>query len=285
MHCGGGVSRSAAVVIGYVMYTFHLPYVRAVAVVEAKRRVIAPNAGFVQQLMALDARGGAASVVHEVQRPFEGEASRAIGPAPVADGASSTAATHAWQASGMLRSPTRGPVLAAVASSPQVGVAHGWGAADGVGGGGYAASARGSALGARQGGGGTITRGDARSAGTTATVGGRGVTTQQQQQQQQQQDGISASQWVTRRVDDARDGSTAAEVDGMGGMWGKQAVGDGIGGTTHWPAGTRRPRQVSDSARRYTSAPIAAECGGQQEWRGATSGADGTASAGGPQNS
>lgn len=45
-----GVSRSAAVVIAYIMEKYGLCYEEAFALVKAKRRFISPNIGFVAQL-------------------------------------------------------------------------------------------------------------------------------------------------------------------------------------------------------------------------------------------
>ncbi|XP_050663686.1 dual specificity protein phosphatase MPK-4-like isoform X2 [Leptidea sinapis] len=50
VHCYFGVSRSAAVVIGYIMEKYSLCYEDAFALVKSKRRFIGPNIGFVAQL-------------------------------------------------------------------------------------------------------------------------------------------------------------------------------------------------------------------------------------------
>ncbi|RZF37440.1 hypothetical protein LSTR_LSTR013449 [Laodelphax striatellus] len=50
VHCNAGVSRSASVVIGYLMRTFRLGFEEAYEMVKAQRSCIRPNEGFVRQL-------------------------------------------------------------------------------------------------------------------------------------------------------------------------------------------------------------------------------------------
>lgn len=50
VHCHGGVSRSATVVLAYVMKSDRLTYLEAYKQVKGKRSVICPNRGFVMQL-------------------------------------------------------------------------------------------------------------------------------------------------------------------------------------------------------------------------------------------
>ncbi|XP_022826135.1 dual specificity protein phosphatase MPK-4-like [Spodoptera litura] len=50
VHCHFGVSRSAAVVIGYIMEKYGLCYEDAFSLVKSKRRFVGPNVGFVAQL-------------------------------------------------------------------------------------------------------------------------------------------------------------------------------------------------------------------------------------------
>ncbi|XP_075990194.1 dual specificity protein phosphatase MPK-4-like [Anticarsia gemmatalis] len=50
VHCHFGVSRSAAVVIGYIMEKYGLCYEEAFTLVKSKRRFVGPNVGFVAQL-------------------------------------------------------------------------------------------------------------------------------------------------------------------------------------------------------------------------------------------
>ena len=50
MHCFQGKSRSASVVIGYLMQQQQMSYLDAVDFVKAKRSVVAPNIGFALQL-------------------------------------------------------------------------------------------------------------------------------------------------------------------------------------------------------------------------------------------
>eukprot|EP01102_Stenamoeba_stenopodia_P002096 TRINITY_DN11857_c0_g1_i1.p1 TRINITY_DN11857_c0_g1~~TRINITY_DN11857_c0_g1_i1.p1 ORF type:complete len:194 (+),score=39.36 TRINITY_DN11857_c0_g1_i1:159-740(+) len=50
VHCNAGVSRSASIVIGYVMKTKQLPYEAAHDLVKQARSQIRPNEGFVKRL-------------------------------------------------------------------------------------------------------------------------------------------------------------------------------------------------------------------------------------------
>lgn len=50
VHCMAGVSRSASVVIYYLMKKFHLSWERAKEIVRSKRHIINPNASFQMQL-------------------------------------------------------------------------------------------------------------------------------------------------------------------------------------------------------------------------------------------
>lgn len=51
IHCVAGISRSASLVIAYVMKTRSMSYTEAFDLVQQKRRVIDPNEGFVRQLV------------------------------------------------------------------------------------------------------------------------------------------------------------------------------------------------------------------------------------------
>ena len=53
VHCNAGVSRSAAIVIAYLMYSQHLNYQQAFDLVKSKRPAIRPNDGFVAELKQL----------------------------------------------------------------------------------------------------------------------------------------------------------------------------------------------------------------------------------------
>ena len=55
VHCAAGISRSATIVISYIMKTLQRSYFEAHKYVEAKRSIIKPNPGFVTQLIAYDA--------------------------------------------------------------------------------------------------------------------------------------------------------------------------------------------------------------------------------------
>ena len=50
MHCAAGISRSASVVIGYLMYSEKLAFKEAAEAVKGVRPLINPNPGFVVQL-------------------------------------------------------------------------------------------------------------------------------------------------------------------------------------------------------------------------------------------
>lgn len=54
VHCNAGVSRSATVVIAYLMITYNMSYVSAYAKVKAAREYIKPNEGFVLKLKTLN---------------------------------------------------------------------------------------------------------------------------------------------------------------------------------------------------------------------------------------
>lgn len=53
VHCNAGVSRSAAVIIGFLMQELHFNYVDAYEQVKTVRRCIQPNPGFCKQLKSL----------------------------------------------------------------------------------------------------------------------------------------------------------------------------------------------------------------------------------------
>ncbi len=54
VHCQAGVSRSASIVIAYVMYKLKLNFDDAFDYVRQKRNLISPNIGFILQLEDLD---------------------------------------------------------------------------------------------------------------------------------------------------------------------------------------------------------------------------------------
>lgn len=51
VHCAAGVSRSASIVIAYIMKTKKLKFEEAFNLVKSKRSIICPNRGFRSQLM------------------------------------------------------------------------------------------------------------------------------------------------------------------------------------------------------------------------------------------
>lgn len=50
VHCNAGVSRAAAIIIGFLMYSEGLSFAMAFSVVKNARPAICPNSGFVEQL-------------------------------------------------------------------------------------------------------------------------------------------------------------------------------------------------------------------------------------------
>lgn len=58
VHCGAGVSRSAALVIAYLMRRFTWPAERAREHARARRSLVNPNQGFWRQLCAFEAELG-----------------------------------------------------------------------------------------------------------------------------------------------------------------------------------------------------------------------------------
>eukprot|EP00771_Trimastix_marina_P001200 gnl/Trimastix_PCT/2254.p1 GENE.gnl/Trimastix_PCT/2254~~gnl/Trimastix_PCT/2254.p1 ORF type:complete len:324 (+),score=22.77 gnl/Trimastix_PCT/2254:77-1048(+) len=56
VHCAAGVSRSATLVLAYIMQRERIPFKQALLRVKTKRSCVAPNFGFVAQLMDLEAR-------------------------------------------------------------------------------------------------------------------------------------------------------------------------------------------------------------------------------------
>lgn len=53
VHCNAGVSRSAAVIIGYLMLEMRMPYDSAYQLLKSVRPCVQPNPGFVKQLNSL----------------------------------------------------------------------------------------------------------------------------------------------------------------------------------------------------------------------------------------
>ena len=54
VHCAAGVSRSATIVIAYMMYAFKMSLMEAYNYVKEKRAIIAPNFHFMGQLMEFE---------------------------------------------------------------------------------------------------------------------------------------------------------------------------------------------------------------------------------------
>lgn len=57
VHCGAGISRSAAVVTAYLMHHFDVSCDIALSMVQAARHFVEPNDGFMQQLRAFQPHG------------------------------------------------------------------------------------------------------------------------------------------------------------------------------------------------------------------------------------
>lgn len=54
MHCYVGVSRSATIVLAYLMRLKELTYERALQFLKTKRPDVMPNVGFIQKLLELE---------------------------------------------------------------------------------------------------------------------------------------------------------------------------------------------------------------------------------------
>jgi atypical dual specificity phosphatase len=50
VHCAAGISRSASVVIAYLMEYYNFPLSKALKFVKDTRRIVDPNEGFLQSL-------------------------------------------------------------------------------------------------------------------------------------------------------------------------------------------------------------------------------------------
>ncbi|ETW06118.1 hypothetical protein H310_03710 [Aphanomyces invadans] len=56
VHCKAGVSRSAAIVLAYLMKTLAMPFADALSLLQQKRPMVNPNASFRAQLQAFEKR-------------------------------------------------------------------------------------------------------------------------------------------------------------------------------------------------------------------------------------
>jgi len=54
IHCAAGISRSATILMAYMMRTFRMPYRTALRYVKSSRPFVCPNGGFVRQLEAFE---------------------------------------------------------------------------------------------------------------------------------------------------------------------------------------------------------------------------------------
>ncbi|KAG9349471.1 hypothetical protein JZ751_027916 [Albula glossodonta] len=64
IHCNAGVSRSASVVIGYLMSRDRLSFVEAFASVKRARPAICPNPGFLEQLKNYNPQGDMETITY-----------------------------------------------------------------------------------------------------------------------------------------------------------------------------------------------------------------------------
>lgn len=55
VHCNAGVSRAAAIVIGFLMNSEEIPFISAFSLVKNARPSICPNSGFMEQLRTYQA--------------------------------------------------------------------------------------------------------------------------------------------------------------------------------------------------------------------------------------
>lgn len=58
VHCAAGISRSSATIIYYLMTREHKDYNSALQLIRTVRPIVQPNAGFEEQLLAIEARLG-----------------------------------------------------------------------------------------------------------------------------------------------------------------------------------------------------------------------------------
>jgi dual specificity phosphatase 12 len=74
VHCGGGISRSATIVMAYLMRSQRWPFEKTLKYVRSKRPMIMPNWGFEKQLMKYQKKLG---IPHESrQQPVPPENSK-----------------------------------------------------------------------------------------------------------------------------------------------------------------------------------------------------------------
>lgn len=56
IHCRAGISRSATICIAYIMAKFGMKAEEAIDFVQARRKIILPNIGFIEQLLAFETK-------------------------------------------------------------------------------------------------------------------------------------------------------------------------------------------------------------------------------------
>ena len=54
VHCAAGASRSASIVIAYIMWNKKMPFKEALEFVQSKRNIVCPNPGFKDQLQLFE---------------------------------------------------------------------------------------------------------------------------------------------------------------------------------------------------------------------------------------
>ena len=72
IHCAAGVSRSASIVMAYLMYKHHLNVRQAATVTHSRRSVVSPNPGFLSQLVEYDIELGRGAGI-DPQQPIRFE--------------------------------------------------------------------------------------------------------------------------------------------------------------------------------------------------------------------
>ncbi|KAJ1994867.1 tyrosine protein phosphatase yvh1 [Dimargaris cristalligena] len=86
VHCMAGISRSASVVIAYIMKSLEMPLKEAYSLVQEKRDFIQPNPGFYKQLQMYESMGCEVGSNHATYRRYEAareaETKRATRPVP-----------------------------------------------------------------------------------------------------------------------------------------------------------------------------------------------------------
>eukprot|EP01111_Echinosteliopsis_oligospora_P015905 TRINITY_DN6445_c0_g1_i1.p1 TRINITY_DN6445_c0_g1~~TRINITY_DN6445_c0_g1_i1.p1 ORF type:complete len:164 (-),score=12.19 TRINITY_DN6445_c0_g1_i1:57-548(-) len=70
IHCGAGVSRSAMIMIAYIMCTQHNSFEKSLQIVQNIRCCVCPNKGFQNQLELLEEIGCNLDIIRQKQEPY-----------------------------------------------------------------------------------------------------------------------------------------------------------------------------------------------------------------------